>query len=602
MSTSNEEFDARFDFADERGRLVELANLPSRLALRGIPSPEISLRYRNRVTGSTGWALVKSRPVVDAQGDVRLTVTIIHDITEQKRAEEELRQARDELELAIEERTAKHAAANAVLQGHLTVREQARDDLSGRAAVLREQARLRFLSGVSGWRLQWMAASFVTLALGFLAVRYLFPLVYPSLSLNAATYASLAFWSIASALLAIGLLPAFPPRITARAVAGLSALLVVLVTIVLATAHALPQLVNVPPDGDQALSESPLASANGWHWAPFVVPVVLVTIVIAGVARRGRGETTMRWFALALILWAGARFYDVAVSPAIDPVFDWPSSLGRVTFSVANFLRLLSATILVCGALFELRRLVIQRDALLETEQDYSAKLEDLAVLKNDFTAMVAHELGLPISAIRTLAAMAQVSDADSDDHRQAVGAIEVEANLLNSLVRDIETVAHLEREDFTVALRPVELQELLAEAEAFAATLPGEHPLKTTVRGPAGVLVDRERIAQVLHNLLSNAAKYSAPGTPIEIRAIPETSLVRIEVEDRGMGIAADDLHRIFGKFGRGHDVSGRRIPGVGLGLYVSRRILRMHGSDLTVVSTPGAGSVFGFGLERVK
>ena len=117
---------------------------------------------------------------------------------------------------------------------------------------------------------------------------------------------------------------------------------------------------------------------------------------------------------------------------------------------------------------------------------------------------------------------------------------------------------------------------------------------------GPTGVLVDRERIAQVLHNLLSNAAKYSPPGTPISIRAIPEKSRVRIEIEDQGFGIDPEDLTRIFGKFGRGRDTSGRRIPGLGLGLYLSRRIVRLHGSELTVVSTQGAGTVFEFGLER--
>jgi len=70
--------------------------------------------------------------------------------------------------------------------------------------------------------------------------------------------------------------------------------------------------------------------------------------------------------------------------------------------------------------------------------------------------------------------------------------------------------VANLEREEFAVVLKPVQLAEILAEAEAFAATLPGDHPMTMMMSDPAGVLVDRERIAQVLHNLLSNAAKYS--------------------------------------------------------------------------------------------
>ena len=136
MATSNEEFDSRFDFADEFGRKVERESLPSRRALRGELCPEVTLRHRNRVTGQTGWALVQSRPIFDDHPNVRLTVTVLHDITAQKRTEEELRQARDELERVIAERTAKHTAANAILQDHIAQREQSRSDVGNVAASL----------------------------------------------------------------------------------------------------------------------------------------------------------------------------------------------------------------------------------------------------------------------------------------------------------------------------------------------------------------------------------------------------------------------------------------------------------------------------------
>ena len=113
----------------------------------------------------------------------------------------------------------------------------------------------------------------------------------------------------------------------------------------------------------------------------------------------------------------------------------------------------------------------------------------------------------------------------------------------------------------------------------------------------------DPERVGQVLRNLLSNAAKYSLQGEPIELRAkrIQQRTL-RIEVADHGIGIRRDDQVRIFEKFGRGRDLEGRKVAGVGLGLYLSRRIIRSHGSELTVSSAPGEGSVFGFELEVVR
>ncbi|MFL5759794.1 MAG: ATP-binding protein [Thermomicrobiales bacterium] len=590
MTAPNEEFEAKFDFADEFGRPVKRENLPSWRALRGELCPEVTLRHRNRETGMMGWALVKSQPVFDDQQNVRMTVSVVHDISAQKRTEEELRQARDELERVIEERTAKLAAANAVVQGHLAHREMSRHKTGAQTMSLREQARSRFVNGPAGIRLQWMAASFIFLAIGLVAIGFLYPALVSAPKVATQMYASMAIWSLASAMLVAGLVPSTPPRLAARSFGRLVAIIAGLAAIVLFIS-LLPHVVDLPWGDLDALTVASEAGANDWHWVSFAVPTALAVIAVVGVARHGRSEAAMRWLALALVLWAGGRLYDLAFP-----------TVGHTTFNLANLLRFTSATILACGAVFELRRLVVQRDALITIEQNYSAKLEDLAVLKTDFTTMVAHELGMLIAAIRASALMARATADSPTDHAQALSTIEGQAELLNALVKDIETAANRERQEFAVVCRPVQLAEILSEAEAFAATLPGDHRLIIKMDGPTGVLVDRDRIAQVLHNLLSNAAKYSPPGTTITLRAITEKSRVRIEVEDQGIGIEAGDVPRIFEKFGRGRDSSGQRIPGLGLGLYLSRRIVRLHGSELTVISTPGIGTVFRFGLERVR
>ena len=162
---------------------------------------------------------------------------------------------------------------------------------------------------------------------------------------------------------------------------------------------------------------------------------------------------------------------------------------------------------------------------------------------------------------------------------------------MLKTLARDLQSAATAEREDFAVRLQPVPLSELLAAAAAFTRTLPGEHPMTTQIVGPDWVLADPERIGQVLRNLLENAATYSPVGAPIEVRATARGSRMRIEVADRGPGIPPHDRRRIFEKFGRGRDEQGERVPGLGLGLYLSRRLVQMHGSDLTVEPRPGGG-----------
>jgi signal transduction histidine kinase len=131
---------------------------------------------------------------------------------------------------------------------------------------------------------------------------------------------------------------------------------------------------------------------------------------------------------------------------------------------------------------------------------------------------------------------------------------------------------------------------------------LPGTHPV--TVENTAATLAvhgDPDRLHQVIRNLLDNAARYTPDGTPIAIRTRRESGQVVMEVADRGAGIPAADIGRIFEKFARGGDASQLNASGRGLGLYLSRRILRLHGSDLAVESAPNQGTSFKFRLKEV-
>jgi signal transduction histidine kinase len=132
-----------------------------------------------------------------------------------------------------------------------------------------------------------------------------------------------------------------------------------------------------------------------------------------------------------------------------------------------------------------------------------------------------------------------------------------------------------------------------MKDAVAFAETRCGNHPFVIENVADGQVRADPYRISQVLRNLLSNATKYSPDGAPVELRTMPRMNpgRVRIEVADQGVGIHPDDAARIFEKFGRGRDRSGQKVTGAGLGLYLSRRILRAHGSDLTLDADPGGG-----------
>jgi signal transduction histidine kinase len=241
-----------------------------------------------------------------------------------------------------------------------------------------------------------------------------------------------------------------------------------------------------------------------------------------------------------------------------------------------------------------------------EEIKEANRRLEELALLKADFTAIVAHELGGPLAAIRRLTELLSAEGSNPEIRSYATAAIESEINALDALIADVQASSAVERDDFRVELRPVPLSELLADAKTFSHTLPANHPVdfvfNSNLELYERVVADPERIGQVLRNLLSNAAKYSPEGVPIELRVERELGHVRLEVADHGPGIYPEDVVRIFEKFGRGRDRDGKKIAGVGLGLYLSRGIVRAHGGDITVSSVPGEGAVFGFELEVAR
>ncbi|HEX2728356.1 MAG TPA: HAMP domain-containing sensor histidine kinase, partial [Rubrobacteraceae bacterium] len=358
----------------------------------------------------------------------------------------------------------------------------------------------------------------------------------------------------------------------------------------------MPALTPLETAQETVSAGTPLEWLTMWHWIFSPIPFVLAATAAVGGILRGResagdGWRAPWWWLLpAIVLLAGAQLHEIF----------WPSGYAGTVLTTAEVLRLGFSVIVVVGGIIELWRIGSERAALLAAEEERSRRLEELSVMKADFSAMVAHELGTPVAAIRGYADMLAIRELDPDTRTSALAAIRSETAALNALVADVRAAAAGEREDFAVQPRPVPLDTILAEAAAFAQTLPGEHEF-TVVRETGGVVrADAERIGQVLRNLLSNAAKYSPEGTPIELRAVPGSEgHVRLEVVDHGPGIAPRDIGRILEKFGRGRDAAGKKVAGVGLGLYLSRRIVSSHGGELEVQSTLGEGSVFAFELK---
>ncbi|MDQ5853213.1 MAG: HAMP domain-containing histidine kinase [Chloroflexota bacterium] len=449
-----------------------------------------------------------------------------------------------------------------------------------------------FPTDKAGPRLRWLAAGFVVLGLGGLVFGYFLPLLDLYTELNTLIYASLFVRIIAGTLFVVGLLPRTPVPFARPAIVIALALVNAIGVAAVAGGEFLPSLIrgsNVTAVA--ARGDSLLPALTGWYFALSIIPLGLSIAAVVGAAREYRNKILGGWLVVAMVLLAGAQFHS----------FFWPTTYSPV-LTTGDLLRLAFAAVVAVGAMLELRQIAAERAALLAAAEEQSRRLSELAVLKADFTAMVAHELGNPLAAVRACADVLATRQLGPEEQATALSVIQSETSVMTTLVADVQAAASVERFDFAVQPRAVPLGELMADAAAFARTLPGNHPFTMSGAPDVVVLADRDRIGQVLRNLLSNAAKYTSAGRPIELQATANGDCAHIAVVDHGNGIHPDDLARIFHKFGRGRDARGQKLPGVGLGLYLSRRIIRAHGGELEVHSTPGVGSVFGFNLEVVR
>lgn len=239
-----------------------------------------------------------------------------------------------------------------------------------------------------------------------------------------------------------------------------------------------------------------------------------------------------------------------------------------------------------------------RRDDLLRSQVQ---RLAELNRLKSDFVSTVTHELRAPLTTILGYAEFLEDEFGGplSDEQRKFVHQIEASSRRLDYLISDLLDSARLEAEtfrlhvglaDFTETVR--EITESL-EPQLQAARLAIELDLPPD---PMLGRMDAKRVGQVLFNLLTNAIKFSAPGTRIRLSAQLRRSELTCRIQDEGPGIASEDIPRLFQRFSQLE--SGKQRRGTGLGLSISKAIVEAHGGTIGVDSRPGAGSTFWFTL----
>jgi len=228
---------------------------------------------------------------------------------------------------------------------------------------------------------------------------------------------------------------------------------------------------------------------------------------------------------------------------------------------------------------------------------------KELDKLKNDFISTVSHELRTPLTAIRgALGLLAGgVIGPISDDVNELVVMALDNSIRLTRLVNDLLDLEKIGAGKMELQKRPEQIADVIATVVRELAVAASGAGVEIVCPSVADVTleIDKDRIVQVLVNLVGNAIKFSPPGSRVEITAIIlSTQSLRIYVRDYGQGIANDDLDRLFRKFSQVDSSTKRARGGTGLGLAISKALVELHGGSIGVSSEIGKGTTFWFEL----
>lgn len=233
--------------------------------------------------------------------------------------------------------------------------------------------------------------------------------------------------------------------------------------------------------------------------------------------------------------------------------------------------------------------------------REANERLRELDRMKDDFISTVTHELRTPLTSIRAFSEMLHEDpEIELADRTRFLGIIVNEAERLTRLINQILDMAKLEsgRAEWTTG--DVDIGEVVRETMASLGQLFRDRGVTLESEVPAVgpvVLADRDRLTQVMINLLSNAVKFVPADTGlVMVRVMPLGNEVRVEVEDNGPGLTAEESSVIFEKFRQGGNTMTDKPQGTGLGLPISRQIVEYFGGNLWVESRPGAGAKFIF------
>ena len=232
-------------------------------------------------------------------------------------------------------------------------------------------------------------------------------------------------------------------------------------------------------------------------------------------------------------------------------------------------------------------------------------KMRELETMRRDFVANVSHELKTPLTSIKGFVeTLLEGALEDKDNSRKFLKIIQDHTDRLNNLINDLLDLSSIESEKITLKKEDFDFRLLLEEViNGFSSQVKKRRlQIINELSAPLVVRADRNRIEQVVTNLLDNSIKFNRENGTIRVYSQDTVDLIRVWVEDTGAGIPAKDIPMIFERFYRVDKARSRELGGTGLGLSIVKHIAELHGGSVGVESIEGLGSKFWFTIPKLN
>jgi signal transduction histidine kinase/CheY-like chemotaxis protein len=345
-----------------------------------------------------------------------------------------------------------------------------------------------------------------------------------------------------------------------------------------------------------------------WRWQDYGAAILAVTVAAAvRIGLLGALETRAPWLTFyPAVMIAGlyggfAAGLLATVLTCLAIVVGWPA-FGPQPFIVASADWLGTFVFVFNGVLISGITEAMRRARARAKQAEEEAVAANRA--KSQFLSRMSHELRTPLNAILGFGQLLGMGHLD-DDQREGVDHIMRAGRHLLDLINEVLDLSRIDTGGLSLSLEPVNVDELVADAVSLVGPMGAERRMALRSEredAAAHVLADRQRVKQVLVNLLANAVKYSAPGSMTTVLAERAADgRIRITVADTGPGIAPEMLSRLFSPFDRLGAEAGA-TEGTGLGLALSKALVEAMGGTIGVESTVGVGSRFWFELPETQ